>query len=68
VVDGEPTRLAVLVFVQELLGGSMLDQLKNVTRKRVQALLAALVGHVAAITGCDKKAVRGVHRGDPSAN
>jgi len=39
----------------------MLDQFKNVTRKRVQALLAALVALVAAITGCDKKvAWRGV--------
>jgi hypothetical protein len=55
VVDGEPTRLAVLVFVQQLLGGSMRDQFKNVTRKRVQALLAALVALVAAITGCDRK-------------
>jgi hypothetical protein len=43
VVDGEPTRLAVLVFVQQILGGSMLDQFKNVTRKRGKALLAALV-------------------------
>jgi hypothetical protein len=54
-VDGEPTRLAVLVFVQQLLGGSMLDQFKNVTRKRVQALLAVLVALVAAIAGCDRK-------------
>ena len=39
----------------------MLDQFKNVTRKFVQALLAALVALVAAITGCDKKvAWRGV--------
>ena len=39
----------------------MLDQFKNVTRKRVQALLAPLVALVAAITGCDKKvAWRGV--------
>jgi hypothetical protein len=43
----------------------MLDQFKNVTRKRVQALLAALVALVAAITG---KAGRSVHRGDPSVN
>jgi hypothetical protein len=54
-VDGEPTRLAVLVFVQQLLGGSMLDQFKNVTRKRVQALLAVLVALVAAVAGCDSK-------------
>ena len=33
----------------------MLDQFKNVTRKRVQALLAALVALVAAIAGCDRK-------------
>ena len=33
----------------------MLDQFKNVTRKRVQALLAPLVALVAAITGCDQK-------------
>jgi hypothetical protein len=39
----------------------MLDQFKNVSRKRMQALLAALVALVAAITGCDKKvAWRGV--------
>ena len=54
-VDGEPTRLAVLVFVQRLLGGSMLDQYKNVTRKRVRALHAVLVALVAAIGGCDRK-------------
>ena len=48
-------RLAVLVFVQQLLGGSMLDQFKNVTRKRAQALLAVLVALVAAIAGCDSK-------------
>jgi hypothetical protein len=45
----------------------MLGQFKNVTRKRVQGLLAALVALVAAITGCDKKvAWRGVttDRGD----
>jgi hypothetical protein len=68
IVDGEPTRLAVFVFVQQLLGGSMLDQFKNVSRKRVQTLLAALVALVAAITRCDKKAGRSVHRGDPSTN
>jgi hypothetical protein len=55
VVDGEPTRLAVFVFVQQLLGGSMLDQFKNVTRKRVQAFLAVVVALVAAIAGCDRK-------------
>ena len=33
----------------------MLDQFKNVTRKRVQALLAALVALIAAIAGCDQK-------------
>ena len=33
----------------------MLDQFKNVTRKRVQALLAVLVALVAAIAGCDRK-------------
>jgi len=33
----------------------MLDQFKNVTRKRVQALLAVLVALVAAIAGCDSK-------------
>ena len=33
----------------------MLDQFKNVTRKRAQALLAPLVALVAAITGCDQK-------------
>ena len=33
----------------------MLDQFENVTRKRVQALLAALVALVAAIAGCDQK-------------
>ena len=33
----------------------MLDQFKYVTRKRVQALLAALVALVAAIAGCDRK-------------
>ena len=39
----------------------MLDQFKNVTRKRGKALLAALVALVAAITGCDQKAAwRGV--------
>ena len=39
----------------------MLGQFKNVTRKRVQGLLAALVALVAAITGCDQKvAWRGV--------
>ena len=39
----------------------MLDQFKNVSRKRMQALLAALVALVAAITGCDQKvAWRGV--------
>jgi hypothetical protein len=64
VVDGEPTRLAVLVFVQQLLGGPMLDQFKNVTRKRVQALLAVLVALVAAIAGCDSKpGWRGVRTG-----
>ena len=33
----------------------MLDPFKNVTRKRVQALFAALVALVAAIAGCDRK-------------
>ena len=33
----------------------MLDQFKNVTRKRVQALRAALVALVSAIAGCDQK-------------
>ena len=33
----------------------MLDQFKNVTRKRVLALLAVLVALVAAIAGCDQK-------------
>ena len=33
----------------------MLDQFKNISRKRGQALLAALVALIAAITGCDKK-------------
>ena len=33
----------------------MLDQHKNVTRKRVRALLAVLVALVAAIGGCDRK-------------
>ena len=33
----------------------MLDQFKNVTRKRAQALLAVLVALVAAIAGCDRK-------------
>ena len=33
----------------------MLDQFKHVTRKRVHALLAALVALVTAITGCDRK-------------
>jgi hypothetical protein len=42
----------------------MLDQFKNVTRKRVQALLAALVALVAAIAGCDSKpGWRGVRTG-----
>jgi hypothetical protein len=43
----------------------MRDQFKNVTRKRVQALLAALVALVAASPG---KSGRSVHRGDPSVN
>ena len=33
----------------------MLDQFKNLTRKRVRALLAVLVALVAAIAGCDRK-------------
>jgi hypothetical protein len=33
----------------------MLDQFKNVSRKRAQALLAVLVALVAAIAGCDRK-------------
>ena len=33
----------------------MLDQFKNLSRKRVQALLAVLVALVAAIAGCDSK-------------
>ena len=33
----------------------MLDQFKNVSRKRAQALLAVLVALVAAIAGCDSK-------------
>ena len=42
----------------------MLDQFKNVTRKRVQALLAAQVALVAAIAGCDSKpGWRGVRTG-----
>ena len=42
----------------------MLDQFTNVTRKRVQALLAALVALVAAIAGCDSKpGWRGVRTG-----
>ena len=39
----------------------MLEQFKNISRKRGQALLAALVALLAASTGCDKKpAWRGV--------
>ena len=39
----------------------MFDQFRNISRKRGQALLAALVALIAAITGCDKKvAWRGV--------
>ena len=42
----------------------MLDQFKNVTHKRVQALLAVLVALVAAIAGCDSKpGWRGVRTG-----
>ena len=33
----------------------MFEQFKNISRRRGQALLAALVALVAAITGCDKK-------------
>jgi hypothetical protein len=33
----------------------MLEQFKNISRKRGQALLASLVALIAAITGCDKK-------------
>ena len=33
----------------------MLDQFKNVTRKRVQVLLAVLVALVGASAGCDRK-------------
>jgi hypothetical protein len=39
----------------------MLEQFKNISRKRGRALLAALVALIAASTGCDKKlAWRGV--------
>ncbi|GEM_PF-1240289 len=39
----------------------MLEQFKNISRKRGRALFAALVALIAAITGCDKKvAWRGV--------
>ena len=39
----------------------MLEQFKNISRKRRRTLLAALVALIAAITGCDKKvAWRGV--------
>jgi hypothetical protein len=39
----------------------MLEQSKNISRKCRQALLAALVALIAAVTGCDKKvAWRGV--------
>jgi hypothetical protein len=42
----------------------MLDQFKNLSRKRVQALLAVLVVLVAAIAGCDSKpGWRGVRTG-----
>ena len=42
----------------------MLDQFKNVTRKRVQALLAVLLALVVAIAGCDSKpGWRGVRTG-----
>ncbi len=34
----------------------MLEQFKNISRKRGRALLAALVAFIATITGCDKKA------------
>ena len=33
----------------------MLDKFKNVTRKRVRALPAALVALFAAVAGCDQK-------------
>lgn len=39
----------------------MLEHLKNISRKRGRAFLAALVALIAASTGCDKKvAWRGV--------
>ena len=39
----------------------MLEQFKNISRKRGRAFLAAFVALIAAITGCDKKvAWRGV--------
>ena len=42
----------------------MLDQFKNVSRKRVRALLAAVVAFLAAIAGCDSKpGWRGVRTG-----
>ncbi len=33
----------------------MIEQFKNISRKRGRALLAALVALIAASTGCDKK-------------
>jgi len=33
----------------------MLEQFKNISRRRGRTLLAALVALIAAITGCDKK-------------